>query len=234
MRVCLYEKYEGYFVNDLCKIASLSWIQSAALYTETMKAIIFDFDGVIHDTFDFHRNKIREFTGVSLSEQDFRDIHNGNFFYSVPEEIRNVKWEEYRDYIYHEQSRMEMKEEMRDILLELNKKYELYIISSGGTRNISDYLENNKIISVFREVLGLETHRSKVDKFKFIFEKYTLCSEDCIFVTDTLGDILEAHKVNVRTVGVDFGFHSRRTLQEGNPYKIISHLGELEKVIETK
>jgi hypothetical protein len=40
-----------------------------------MKAIIFDFDGVIHNTFAFHKNKIEEFAGVNFSEDEFKDIH---------------------------------------------------------------------------------------------------------------------------------------------------------------
>ena len=64
-----------------------------------MEAIIFDFDGVIHDTFEFHRNKIKKFIGAELSEQVYRDMHNGNFFHSIPEEFKNINWEEYRDFI---------------------------------------------------------------------------------------------------------------------------------------
>ncbi len=199
-----------------------------------MKAIIFDFDGVIHDSFDFHRNKIIEFSGVELPEQVFKDIHNGNFFHNVPEGIKGVDWEEYKDYIYCEQSKLEIKEETRNIILELNKQYELYVVSSGGTNNISDYFVNNRIVSVFKEILGLESYRLKVDKFKFIFGKHNLRSEDCIFVTDTLGDILEANEVNVKTVAVDFGYHNRETLAKGSPYKIISHLRELAEIMKTK
>jgi phosphoglycolate phosphatase len=199
-----------------------------------MKAIIFDFDGVIHDSFDFHRNKIIEFSGFELPEQVFKDIHNGNFFHNVPEGIKGIDWEEYIDYIYCEQSKLEIKEETRNIILELNKQYELYVVSSGGTNNISDYFVNNRIVSVFKEILGLESYRLKVDKFKFIFGKHNLRSEDCIFVTDTLGDILEANEVNVKTVAVDFGYHNRETLTKGKPYKIISHLRELVEIMKTK
>ena len=42
-----------------------------------MKAIIFDFDGVIHDTFEFHRGKHQKFFGIDLPVQLFKDLHNG-------------------------------------------------------------------------------------------------------------------------------------------------------------
>ena len=198
-----------------------------------MKAIIFDFDGVIHDTFDFHRNKVNEFAGVELSEQEFKDIHNGNFFQSVPEGIKNINWEEYRDHIYHEISNLEIKEEVRGAILELGKNYELYIVTSGGRKNIVDYLENNGILSVFKEILGCESHTSKIEKFKFIFEKNGITPNECVFVTDTLGDILEANSVAMKTVAVDYGYHDQQTLAKGNPHTVISHLRELQAAVKS-
>ncbi|MCA9459771.1 MAG: HAD family hydrolase [Nanoarchaeota archaeon] len=197
-----------------------------------MKAIIFDFDGVISDSFEFHLNKIREFSNFNLSEQVYIDMHNGNFFNNVPEAIKNVKWLEYRDFIYHEQANLEIKKSIIDVILELNNRYDLYIISSGGCKNISDNLVNNGLISIFKEVLGMESNSSKEKKFHFIFEKYALNCDDCLFVTDTLGDILEANNVGVKTVAVDFGFHSKENLLKGEPYKIISDMDVLIKILD--
>ena len=176
--------------------------------------------------------EIKDFSGVELSEKIFKDIHNGNFFKSIPDNIKNVNWEEYKRYIYPEQSSLKIKKEIKEIILRLKENYELYVVSSGGTKNISDCLSNNEITNAFIDVLGLETHKLKVDKFKFIFDKYNLTPDDCIFVTDTLGDILEANIVNIKTIAVDFGFHNKETLKKGNPYRIISHLGELQGIIE--
>lgn len=191
-----------------------------------MRAVIFDFDGVIHDTFEFHRKSIERFTGISLDEKDFRDMHSGNFFKAIPDAMKNVRWEEYRDFIYPEQSNMKIRKEIKDIIEKLDERYMLYIITSGGTKNVSDFFQNNNI-TVFREILGLETERSKEKKFSILFRKYGLKADDCIFVTDTLGDILEANKMNISTVAIDSGFQDRKTLEKGKPLKIISDLNEL-------
>jgi len=74
-------------------------------------------------------------------------------------------------------------------------------------------------------------NKSKVEKFKYLFKKYKLKPEDCIFITDTLGDILEGNKVGVRTIAVDFGFHKRDRLEKGKPFKIVSSFDEILKVI---
>ncbi|MBW6461444.1 MAG: HAD hydrolase-like protein [DPANN group archaeon] len=197
-----------------------------------IKAIIFDFDGVIHDTFEFHRSKLKEFTGHEVSEKSYRDIHDGNFYEHKGNAFTNTDWDGYVKFIHLEQSALKIKVDIRQVLIELNKKYELFIISSGCAKNISAYLGNNGISKIFTEVLGFENHRSKVEKFKMLFDKYRLCHDNCIFITDTLGDILEANKVGVETVAVDFGFHSKERLEKGNPYKIISCFREIIPVID--
>jgi len=91
-------------------------------------------------------------------------------------------------------------------------------------------LDHHKL-SCFTEVLGVDFHKSKVEKFKYLFQKYDLKPEEILFVTDTLGDILEANKVHVRTIAVDFGFHDRERLEKGKPFKIISGFTEMLEVI---
>lgn len=197
-----------------------------------IRAIIFDYDGVIHNTFDFHREKVKEFTGVLLSEGDYRDLHNGNFFNNQNNQLQNVNWLSYRDFIYDSQSKLKIENKIKDTLLALSKTHELFIVTSGGTLNISDYLENNGIAKIFEEVLGLESHRSKVDKFNYIFKKYSLIPGDCVFVTDTLGDILEANEVGIETIAVDFGYHPRETLEKGKPFEIVSRFDAILDIIK--
>jgi len=195
-----------------------------------MKAIIFDFDGVIEDSFEFHVNKITEFTGFNLSKKELRHMHTGNFFEKAPKELHDVNWKQYRDYIYKEQTNLITNKSIKKALINLHNNFQLFIISSGGTKNIKSYLTNNKL-NIFKEVLGFEKIKSKEKKFEFIFNKYSLTPNDCIFVTDTLGDIIEANDVNVKTIAVDFGYHSRSVLKKGHPFAIISDLDEVRKIV---
>ncbi|MDA3840590.1 MAG: HAD hydrolase-like protein [Patescibacteria group bacterium] len=197
-----------------------------------MKAILFDFDGVIHDTFEFHRKKVKDFSGISLSKEDYRDMHKKNFYLNTPEEFKNVNWKGYGEFICNDISLLKIKKETREAILKLGEKSILFVVTSGEEKNVSDYLGNNGIINNFEEVLGRKASKSKVDKFKYIFEKYKLETSDCIFITDTLGDIMEANEIGLKTIAVDFGFHCRETLEEGKPYKIISSFGEIVSIIE--
>ena len=56
--------------------------------------------------------------------------------------------------------------------------------------------------------------------------------ERLFFITDTLGDIVEAKKVGIKTIAVDYGYHDRGVLSKGNPDGIISNLSGIKKKLE--
>lgn len=195
-----------------------------------MKAIIFDFDGVIHNTFELAYAIELVVLDGHLTRDEYRDYFNGNI-YNHKTIIRGNVEEFFR--VQNEAFNfLEIEKETKNILVSLEKKYELFIISSNQEIALKTYLQNNKISSLFKAVLGLETHKSKVEKFKSLFHIYGFVAEDCVFVTDTLGDILEGNKVGVKTIAVDFGFHDRERLKKGNPYKIVSSFEEIVSTIE--
>ena len=79
---------------------------------------------------------------------------------------------------------------------------------------------------------GLETHKLKTHKFRKVLDELNLKENECIFITDTLGDILEANEVGIPTIAVDFGYHERERLEKGNPLQIISNFEELIETIK--
>jgi HAD superfamily hydrolase (TIGR01509 family) len=194
-----------------------------------IKAVIFDFDGVIHDTVKVMHEVVKEIY-PKMSLKEYTDLFNGNVFKHErvnPEVTNRVNKIQYAYY-----SKLKIEKEIKKELLKLGKKYGLHIISSCSEKTLNMYFENNDIHHLFTEVLGYETHTSKEHKFEMILKKFKLKKDECIFVTDTLGDILEANNVGIKTIAVDFGFHKRDRLEKGNPFKIISDFSEIKKVIK--
>ena len=195
-----------------------------------MKTIIFDFDGVIHDTFELAYNINVEVLGKNLTKEEYKDFSNGNIFKVAEMNKKNV------EKIFKIQNKafkyLKLEENIKKILEKLSKKYTLFIISSNQETALNIYFQNNKFVHIFKEILGVETHKSKVEKFKYLFKKYNLKVDESVFITDTLGDILEGHKVGIKTIAIDFGFHGRERLKKGNPFKIVSNFDEMLKVIE--
>lgn len=193
--------------------------------------IIFDFDGVLADTFEFHRTKVLEFTGYPLTPEEYREIHMGNFFGHSVQGLEGVDWLGYRDFLKRHFHEVVVTEETKATLQDLAKEHQMSIVTSGGEEIIGECLLRGGVRDLFSDLLGAETHRSKVEKFRMILARHTLETKDCMFVTDTLGDILEANETGIKTVAVDFGFHPRETLERGNPYRIISEFEKLSEII---
>lgn len=194
-----------------------------------MKAVIFDFDGVIHDTLDISYDASLKVNG-DMSLDEYKDLFNGNLY--THKRVSLEGQDVYFSLTGPEYAKLEIKENIREELLKLKEKYSLFIISSNTQKILNNYFEKNKGSHIFKDILGVETHRSKIEKFKILFEKYDLTKDDCIFVTDTLGDILEANKLEIDTIAVDFGFHERERLVKGNPKKIVSHFKDTLPAVE--
>jgi len=194
-----------------------------------MKAIIFDFDGVIHDTFKISYDANLKANG-DMSLDEYKDMFNGNLY--KHKIISPEKTIIYFKITGPEYDKLEIKEHIKEELLKLKEKYLLFIISSNSEKILHKYFEKNHSAHIFKEILGVETHKSKIEKFKMLFDKYDLTKNDCVFVTDTLGDILEANKLEIDSIAVDFGFHERERLEKGNPKKIVSQFKDILPAIE--
>lgn len=195
-----------------------------------MKAIIFDFDGVIHDTFELVHRINTIVLGKEMDKDKYKDYFNGNLYDKI--DVKTEVQQKFEKLHSEEFKLLKIEEDIKNHLEELHKKYPLFIITSNNETNLETYFHNNDLKHIFKEILGVETHTSKVEKFNMIFEKHNLKVDECVFVTDTLGDILEGNKVGIKTIAVDFGFHEKKRLEKGNPYKIVSNFDDIIKTIE--
>jgi len=120
-----------------------------------------------------------------------------------------------------------------EVIKNLERAYTLIIISSTITDPIQEFLERYGAAQYFTQIMGNDVHASKVEKIKMIFSKYGASSNQYVFITDTLGDMKEASRMGIGTVGVGWGFQSKETLLGGNPFRIVESPEELLTVIPT-
>jgi phosphoglycolate phosphatase len=199
------------------------------------KFILFDFDGVIADSFDvaFDTNKV---ICPAITKEDYQRRFEGNINeIEHPETFHSEECNHDLDwfdvYIPKMKERAKIFPEMKDLILELEKEYLLVIISSTITFPIEEFLTLHDLREHFDWVMGNDVHKSKVEKIKMVFDKYGVKPEDCIFITDTLGDMREASKMNVPLIGVTWGFCTPETLKRGRPLKLVDTPNELKAAI---
>lgn len=194
------------------------------------KLVIFDFDGVLVNTMSFwfgvHKEANPHFTWKQLEE-----MSHGNFLLGFNNAVKNghippSNWEERykKELIQHTSF-------IGGVVSILSEKYILAIVSSSSEIAIKDFLLKENLEHFFEYVLGWETDKSKAIKLYTILKKYSVDSSDAVFITDTLGDVLEAHEVGIRTIGETWGLHDRETLERGKPEIIIDDPSELEETV---
>jgi phosphoglycolate phosphatase len=198
------------------------------------KLVIFDFDGVLVNTLDFAFASYKELN-KDFTWEKFQDFSNGNFHETVGSEINDgfcspedKKWDE----IYSRHIR-DLK--VVDIIVETIKKlslnYFLAIVSSTSTQCINDFLLKEKITN-FSDILGTDVHKSKIIKINSLLEKYIIKPDCAVFITDSLGDILEGNACGIKSIGVTWGIHDKKTLEKGKPIAIIDDPRDLLETIQ--
>jgi len=197
--------------------------------------ILFDFDGVIADSFSvaFEVNKM---VCPHLTENGYKKRFEGNINdWEKNDEKHTNKCRHnidfFKEYVPRMKNSVTVVSGMKEILEELSKTYNLIIISSTITEPIKEFMNKYGLEKYFIEIIGNDIHTSKVEKIKMVFEKYNICSEMCVFVTDTLGDIREAKQVMVDSIAVSWGYHEKNTILSGGPLKIVDKTEDLIAVI---
>ena len=189
--------------------------------------VLFDFDGVIADSYD-----IAWMTAQTLckrvTEKEYKEAFEGNVHdrHVVmmgadhgPECQHDLDWFGIFTPAFEERARLFTG--MRETIRTLSHSYVLIIVSSTITSPIQGFLEKYHVGRYFSEVMGADVHTSKHEKIQMVFEKYSTKASECVFITDTLGDMREAKAAGVGAIGVSWGFHSRETLTEGGPFRIV-------------
>jgi phosphoglycolate phosphatase len=199
------------------------------------KFILFDFDGVIVDSFRPAYEVVKMMCSHT-TEEDYKKRFEGNVNdWEAPIDIHTPECrtdlEFFTEYVPRIRKEVIIMPGIKEIILELEKQYTLIIISSTITSPIKELLGDFGLTEHFDWVMGNDVHKSKVEKMKMVFEKYGITSKDCVFITDTLGDMREAEKVDVGVIGVTWGFHSLETLNKGKYYSLVNKPDELPEAV---
>jgi len=195
-----------------------------------LKNIIFDFDGVIVDTYDFVFDIVKE-NYPEITQQDFKDLYNqgisknNKISFGADKKFFKYFFEEYNSRL----NRNHIFPDAIKYLNTLNNEYNLFLITSGSEVVVTNFLDKLGW-NFFDKILGHETSKSKVIKFKLLEGNGMVSSENSVFITDTLADIVEGQQAGYKVLAETFGYHNRERLAKGKPEWIVD---SWEKIIKT-
>jgi phosphoglycolate phosphatase len=199
------------------------------------KFVLFDFDGVIADSLAIMYELSVRFN-PELDEQSYQALFDTNIHESLTK-LQGADREK-RSAEYFAAFAPRVKAEARIfagmdfVISRLADSYALAVISSTPSEIITHVLLSHDLLHYFSDILGRDVHPSKVEKMRMIFEKHQTTADQCILITDTLGDMREAKEHTMGTIGVSWGVHPKETLEKGIPFRIVDRPDELPDAID--
>lgn len=195
--------------------------------------LIFDFDGVLVDSFDVAFGLIEEMLpGQDFTEEDYRECFEGNVYESAKVSKYCFVVPGFFDEYLKRLIKLAPIGGIADVIRGLSESHVLTIVSSTKSSVIQEWLEQYQLAGCFSDILGEDVSRSKVEKLNMLLERYRIPADRCLFVTDTLGDLREAEKVGISSIAVSYGWHDEERLKRGKMVAIAHTPDELAWAIE--
>lgn len=191
------------------------------------KVIIFDFDGVLADSFEVvfaMNNEAATRINKSLTREEYASCFEEHINARMAQ-LFSLNEEEKQNFVdskaslfpqYYNAQSVFLFDFAEELIIEMNKHGELWIVSSSPSELIESILESRGLKQYFSRIVGQNRQP------KNIFFKTALMHKkegEVFFITDTTGDIKEARKTGIpfTIIAVSWGFHTPDLLIKETP-----------------
>ncbi len=198
------------------------------------KAVIFDFDGTIADSFEIFVETIAELLNRQpLSSEEIEHLRGASV--SEIEKYFQIKpWQKPaillkgRQEIAKKMDRVSLFEGMNDVMKTLSQQERMiYILSSNSSDSIQAFLDKNDISSYVSSVHGGVSITGKAGHLKKLLKHENLKPDEAVYVGDEVRDLEATQKVGMQCISVAWGYSTLASLEEHNPSAIVSSPTEL-------
>ena len=193
--------------------------------------ILFDFDGVIAQTFNMCFDIIHQ-ANQSETKQIFKQRFTNNM---SSQEITNLASSAGIDF-FSEYSNKILDQPLTNGIVDglefISENFTTILVSSTTSPPIKKYINHHNLTKYFSALFCNDIPTTKSEKFQIIIKHFNTEPSECVFITDTLGDIKEAHKVKIPSIGVTWGYHDEVMIRSGNPVATIDYPTQLKGAIE--
>lgn len=205
-----------------------------------IRAVIFDFDGVLADSFrSLYRLNAYAFenVGLSLSETMYRDLFVGNIHKGLKVLIRDegrrrrcvdIKNRHFAQFYRN----VRLYPFSVTLVRTLARRFSLAIVSSAYGPFIKELLERSCLDRYFEVVSGSNAE-SKARELHKAMSAVGSSPDETAFVTDTVGDIRIGKRLGLETLAVSWGFHGEEDLRKVKPAYIFSSHRDLLKYLNS-
>ncbi len=202
----------------------------------TKPLLMFDFDGVLMDTFDVAYG-VNLINFPDMTPDEYRDLFSGNVYETLNQRAPKptdvpMTAAEYFDFYEQGVQTRGLIPHMIPVVRALESAHHLSIVTSCTTPIVEKILERSSLASDTFDIRGMEIERDKTKKIYALMEKFDAPPEQCLFITDTVGDILEARAAGVASIAVTWGFHPEARLAAAAPHAIARTPEDIPEIIK--
>jgi len=205
--------------------------------SDNKKVIVFDLDGVIVDSVDIM---------YELTQGEFPDVtreeHKNLFKENIHDALKKTNLRRIEETPEHKAERHTIHSQnklnvllypgVKEMLAKLAEENILTLNTSSSDEMTLRLLEKQGIEKFFSFVATSDVHKSKIEKFKMIAEKFEKEPTELLFVTDTVGDVKEAAHAGVPTIVVTWGLHTREDFAGAPEGHIVAFVDTTEELLE--
>ncbi|MEK7624721.1 MAG: HAD-IA family hydrolase [Patescibacteria group bacterium] len=195
-----------------------------------LKCLIFDFDGVIVDSFDA-AYKIAHTPLKVENKSNFRGLFNGSIANTIQSKLSSREYASFFNSYATMLDSVQIVPGIAEVIQKVSQDYLRAIISSTTSSSINKFLKTHKLEKYFAEILGIDDGPSKEEKIRELLQTHNIATKDCLMITDTVGDIVEAKQAGVLTIGVTWGYHDEQMLKSKNPTALAHTPADLTQLI---
>lgn len=209
--------------------------------------ILFDLDGTLTDPQEGITNSVKyalEFYGIKENDYEVLLSFIGpplvDSFCKVYGFDKEKAFEavlKYREYFICKKGMFENKvfdgaaELLNDVK---NAGKKSVVVTSKPEEQAIEILKHFDLYKYFYDVCGAttdETRSKKIDVLKFAIEKNNIDIKDAVMIGDRMFDVGAASELGMDSIGVTFGFGSRKELKDSGATYIAESMAELKNII---
>jgi len=183
--------------------------------TNPVKAVLFDLDGTLLDSFPMHytvyETMFSQF-GISMSRELFLSTYSPNWYRTYEAfGLAEEHWNAANDLWLSEAAKHapELFPAVTDVLAELDKRFALGIVTSGSKSRVIDDLARTGIASYFETVITAEDiSQPKPDPegLEIALQHLSVAASEAVYVGDAHADFEMARAAGVKFFGVPSEF----------------------------
>jgi HAD superfamily hydrolase (TIGR01549 family) len=210
-----------------------------------LKAIIFDYNGVLVDDLKIHEEAYWR-AGRELGIPVTREIVRKYLSYS-PEQKRKPLYGDIPDETWEEISKVRARwyfdlagkenvlfPDVKAVLTSLSERYVLALISNTR-RDYFGRIFPKELVTLFRETMFLDEigkPKPSPDPLIIMMERLRIGRDECCYVGDSVLDVQMAKRAGIKAISVATGDNSREELQAAGADWVVENLSELKGKLE--